>query len=103
MLFNLTVSHANGSLYDARNLTVTDSTQGMDFYDSDVSTKGVFVTSPKKNTFVLRFILASLLGKLELSVWALFISRELLSTCWVLEMVIFDHPPLPKVVEMVGV
>ena len=67
MLFNVTVSHANGSLYDARNLTVTDSTQGMDFYDSDVSTKEVFVTSPKKNTFGVRFLLTSLLGKFELS------------------------------------
>jgi len=65
VLFNVTVSHANVSLYDARNLTVTDSTQGMDFYDSDVSTEGVFVTSPKKNTFGVRFMLTSLLGKLE--------------------------------------
>ena len=67
MLFNVTVSHENGSLYDARNLTVTDSTQGMDFYDSDVSTKGVFVTFPKKNMFGVQFTLPSLLGKLDLS------------------------------------
>ena len=67
MLFNVTVSHENGSLYDARNLTVTDSTQGMDFYDSDVSTEGAFVTSPKKNTFGVRFMLASLIGKLKLT------------------------------------
>ena len=63
----MTVSHANGSLYDARNLTVTDATQGMDFYDSDVSTKGAFVTYPKKNTFGVRFTLLSLRGKLDLS------------------------------------
>lgn len=68
VLFNVTVSHANGSLYDARNLTITDSTQGMDFYDSDVSTGGVFVTSPKKNIFGVRFILTSLLGKLKLCI-----------------------------------
>ena len=67
MLFNVTVSHENGSLYDARNLTVTDATQGMDFYESDVSTKGVFVTYPKKNTFGVRFTLSSLRGKLDLS------------------------------------
>lgn len=68
VLFNVTVSHENGSLYDARNLTVTDSTQGMDFYDSDVSTKGVLVTSPRKNMFGVQFTLASLLGKLDLSI-----------------------------------
>lgn len=68
VLFNVTVSHENGSLYDARNLTITDSTQGMDFCDTDVSTKGVFVTSTKKNMFGVRFTLASLLGKLDLSV-----------------------------------
>ena len=66
MLFNVTVSHENGSLYDARDLTVTDSTQGMDFYDSDVSTKGVLVTSPRKNMFGVQFTLTSLLGKLDL-------------------------------------
>lgn len=63
VLFNVTVSHANGSLYDARNLTVTDSTQGMDFYDTDVSTKGAFVTYPKKNYFGVRFTLPGLRGK----------------------------------------
>ena len=63
MLFNLTVSHANGSIYDARNLTVTDSTQGMDFYDTDISTKGAFVTYPKKNHFGVRFTFPGLRGK----------------------------------------
>ena len=40
MAFNITISHAIGSLYDARNLTVTDTAQGMDIYDSGVSTIG---------------------------------------------------------------
>lgn len=65
VLFNVTVSHANGSHYDARNLTVTDSTQAMVFYDTDVSTKGGFVTYPKKNTFGVRFTLRSLHGKFD--------------------------------------
>lgn len=65
MMFNVTVRHANGSLYDARNLTVTDATQGMDFFDSAVSTAGAFVTYPKKNTFGVRFTLPSLRGKFK--------------------------------------
>lgn len=64
MSFNVTIRHTNGSLYDARNLTVTDSTQGMNFYESDVATQGVFVTYPKKNAFEVRFTLRSLRGKL---------------------------------------
>ncbi|CAH3166800.1 unnamed protein product, partial [Porites evermanni] len=58
--FNITISHAIGSLYDARNLTVTDTAQGMDIYDSAVSTKGVFISYPGKNIFGVRFILPSL-------------------------------------------
>ena len=61
--FNITISHAIGSLYDARNLTVTDAAQGMDIYDSAVSTKGVFISYPGKNIFGVRFILPSLRSK----------------------------------------
>lgn len=63
VLFNITVSHTNASVYDATNLTVQDSTQGMDFYDSDSSTQGTFVTFPRKNSFEIRFTLRSLRGK----------------------------------------
>ena len=63
MVFNVTISNAVGSLYHARKVTVRDTTRGMDFYDSDISTKGAFVSSPIKNTFVVTFTLPSLKGK----------------------------------------
>ena len=63
VVFNVTISNIVGSLYHARNVTVRDTTRGMDFYDSDISTKGAFVSSPIRNTFVVTFTLPSLKGK----------------------------------------
>lgn len=63
VVFNVTISNIVGSLYHARNVTVRDTTRGMDFYDSDISTKGAFVSSPIRNTFEVTFTLPSLKGK----------------------------------------
>lgn len=60
LVFNVTIGHRSDSLYHARDITVTDSTRGMDFYDSGVSSKDVLVRSPRANIFVLTFTLPSL-------------------------------------------
>ena len=62
--FNITVSHENGSVYDARNVTVADAAEGMDYYNpSGPEDDGAFVTYPKKNAFMVEFTLPSLLSK----------------------------------------
>ena len=76
VVFNVTISNALGSLYHARNVIVMDRTQGMDLYQSDISTKGALASSPIKNIFVITFTLPSLKGKYDLNKFVFVVNAE---------------------------